>query len=231
MKDTTQWRCKSGVAENYRLGELTCNCPERCERYAMDFSVSNAQWPSSERPTLQARCKNLYNTLQTRRSGTDSTCTNSTNLKGSTESGNLITKLNECKDGNYAAPFSTPEEFGAFVVGKRFAEVFIYFNTFEYQSIVEDQMIDFAELLAYMGGILGLFFGFSFLTLFEYIQLLIDCIVYGFARCCGGQNKIKSSRPGSQQQLVTPTQDKTRQAAMFQASRPHNSQNHPNQNF
>jgi hypothetical protein len=63
--------------------------------------------------------------------------------------------------------FQTYEE-----VQKNFYSIVIYYEDLKYTEISENPSMDISDLISNVGGILGVFLGFSFLSLIEIIELL-----------------------------------------------------------
>ncbi len=53
----------------------------------------------------------------------------------------------------------------------------IYYSDFSYKSIIEIPKMDFIDLIANIGGNLGLFIGVSFLSFAEIIELILEIFI------------------------------------------------------
>ncbi|OAF69755.1 Amiloride-sensitive sodium channel subunit gamma [Intoshia linei] len=66
-------------------------------------------------------------------------------------------------------------------------EVKVYYQEFNYETIVELPEYQIFQLISDLGGILGLYIGFSLLTIFEFLELMMDMLYVMASRPC---NKI-----------------------------------------
>ena len=73
----------------------------------------------------------------------------------------------------------------------------VYFNRLEFTAIDELEKIPFIDLVSGTGGLIGLFLGMSFLTIFEYIELLYSVLVVYFLK-----NKTRKSKQTGEAPLV-----------------------------
>ena len=141
-------------------------------------------------------CAQILSILQPRVESEDATCTGDSKLKTMKGAGGSIRVLDDlagCANGEFHSPIESYYELADLIIGSQFAEVYIYYRDFNLQKIVEYEATGISGLLAWMGGILGLFFGFSFMTLMEYILLLMDMIFIGIAKLCLKKRNNKAS--------------------------------------
>ena len=194
-ENQTEWQCKTTVADSLQDGTLECSCPNTCHSYSFDLQLSQRSWPNPTSPTLEGVCAALQDIFEMRSNDSDPTCIGRSYLpEQAIKSGQgrpkVAQQLGKCKHQQYTEELASSFEMADYLVGSQFAEVFVFYKDFNYQTVIESQWLEFADLLAYLGGILGLFFGFTFITLFEYIQLLIDIIVICVGRVCCSRNEV-----------------------------------------
>ena len=56
--------------------------------------------------------------------------------------------------------------------------VSVYFDALESTNIEESPQIEFVDLIAGIGGTLGLFLGISVLSLFEFVEIFLEIIFF-----------------------------------------------------
>ena len=91
----------------------------------------------------------------------------------------------------------------AFYMNQRMAELSIHYNSFEVELVTESEQLTFADIIAYFGGIMGLFFGASMMAFADIFMFAVDLVVIAFANVCtsgGGKRKkldLQSQPPHS----------------------------------
>ena len=206
--------CQNKVRFTYEEGKLSCpKCTDRCDETGYEVSLSWLKWPIHLQKSLQTTCEEILSLVRRRINGNDKTCQGPTKMDDYTDTNarlsyRFYSDLKACAEGDLTKDFRSYQEMAAFGVGSNLAEVFIYYRDFNYQSVVENEHFSFADLVAYLGGILGmktnylnfnsnfksyfnqqgLFFGFTILTMFEYVQFIIELIIIACVKCCKKKN-------------------------------------------
>lgn len=68
----------------------------------------------------------------------------------------------------------------------------VYYATMSYQSISESEKMNYVDLISTVGGTLGLFLGMSFLSFFEFIDLILH-IIWTLVRTLRNNNNSTSN--------------------------------------
>ncbi|OAF70491.1 hypothetical protein A3Q56_01737, partial [Intoshia linei] len=72
----------------------------------------------------------------------------------------------------------------------------IYYQEFNYETIIEEPSYLFFSLISDVGGILGLYIGFSAMTIFEFFELISDLFYTRVCKCsCSCVNKSSAIEP------------------------------------
>lgn len=80
-----------------------------------------------------------------------------------------------------------------FKKGLNYLKINIYYEDLNYEEIEETPEIETAQFASDVGGAIGLWIGLSFLSMFEVVQLFLECCAYGVHKCTNG-NKKKNRR-------------------------------------
>nr|XP_015222677.1 PREDICTED: amiloride-sensitive sodium channel subunit gamma-like isoform X3 [Lepisosteus oculatus] len=65
-------------------------------------------------------------------------------------------------------------------------KVVVYYQQLNYERIVEEPSITEIDLISNMGGLVGLWVGFSVCTLAEFFELFVDVLIFAVRRCLRG---------------------------------------------
>ncbi|ESO09375.1 hypothetical protein HELRODRAFT_168356 [Helobdella robusta] len=79
--------------------------------------------------------------------------------------------------------------------------LFIYFETLSHLIVEESPSYEFHQLLSDIGGVLGLYIGFSLLTIVEFIELIFEICRARFRKRCLRRKKISNARSAELRQL------------------------------
>ncbi|XP_038623643.1 amiloride-sensitive sodium channel subunit gamma-like [Tachyglossus aculeatus] len=69
------------------------------------------------------------------------------------------------------------------LIRDNFVKVVVYFKQLNYELIEEEPSITEIDLISNMGGLVGLWVGFSVCTLAEFFELLVDVLLFSLSRC------------------------------------------------
>uniref|UniRef100_K7E9H1 Uncharacterized protein n=2 Tax=Ornithorhynchus anatinus TaxID=9258 RepID=K7E9H1_ORNAN len=69
------------------------------------------------------------------------------------------------------------------LIRDNFVKVVVYFKQLNYELIEEEPSITEIDLISNMGGLVGLWVGFSVCTLAEFFELLVDVLLFSLNRC------------------------------------------------
>ncbi|ESO09377.1 hypothetical protein HELRODRAFT_168358 [Helobdella robusta] len=78
------------------------------------------------------------------------------------------------------------------IKNNNFGKLIVYFESLSYSAISETPSCEVQQLLSDIGGVLGLYIGFSLLTIVEFIVLIYDLSFVGLSNRCR-KNKTKSN--------------------------------------
>ena len=125
-----------------------------------------------------------------------STCTSSSNvfkIFNESRDNEIIRALQRCSSDDGEQMQFPERELIAFYMGQRMAELLVHYNDFEVELVTESEQLTFADIIAYFGGIMGLFFGASMMAFADIFMFAVDLVVIAFANMCssGGGKKKK----------------------------------------
>ncbi|XP_018424197.1 PREDICTED: degenerin unc-8-like [Nanorana parkeri] len=86
------------------------------------------------------------------------------------------------------------------LIRDNFVKVVVYFKQLNFEMIEEEPSMTEINLISNMGGLVGLWVGFSVCTLAEFFELFLDVIVLFIRRCMRTTNKESYSNPYMQKQ-------------------------------
>jgi tetrahydromethanopterin S-methyltransferase subunit F len=85
--------------------------------------------------------------------------------------GNISANIQDILIVKYSSDFKTYEN-----VSKTFVSINVYYEDLKYTLISQQPKIELFGLISNLGGILGLFIGFSFISLLEIIEVLAELV-------------------------------------------------------
>ncbi|XP_066436289.1 amiloride-sensitive sodium channel subunit gamma-like [Eleutherodactylus coqui] len=84
------------------------------------------------------------------------------------------------------------------LIRDNFVKVVVYFKQLNFEFIEEEPSMTELNLISNMGGLVGLWVGFSICTLAEFLELLLDIILLFLRRCIRTMKKEDYSNPYTQ---------------------------------
>lgn len=136
----------------FNMSDCIRQCPHECNLTSYDLSISYGEYPS------QLSMNNLINSNR--------------------KQFEWAFQVNRKVDNSTTAPrFSSLELARASLV-----KIFVYFDEIKYTKISEAPTTTCVELIANIGGTLGLFIGISLLSFVEVIELFVDVISIVFVK-------------------------------------------------
>ncbi|KAI1705370.1 amiloride-sensitive sodium channel domain-containing protein [Ditylenchus destructor] len=98
------------------------------------------------------------------------------------------------------------------------AYIEIYYEQLNFESLRETAGYTMVNLFSDLGGNIGLWIGFSLITVLEFVELLCECIVYGCEKCVYNRLKRRQRRARTMNALV--------EAAVFSGDRRRDEERH-----
>ena len=223
--------CKEIVYNRFIQQQIECDCPDSCEETSYKTQVSSLKWPNAKSvvrqcegiaSTLVNRAKSTDKMCQSKSYIRDYFNPNKTVYGDSDEPTiALFNDLIQCIQSD-DDEMDDLEELAQMSVGNRFGEVHIYFKDFQVENVEQNENISVCfmitnlniviltyfflfqleDVVGYFGGIMGLFFGFSLMTLFEYFELVLDLIFIAIAKLTGKQPAHNKTMPQQQPQYM-----------------------------
>ncbi|KAH7643354.1 amiloride-sensitive sodium channel alpha subunit-like protein [Dermatophagoides farinae] len=154
-------RCTEEIHQMYYNETINCDCPPRCTELSFEKFVSTGQ-------ELQ-QCS----ILTTANFGNKNNPNDNSNSDSNNNNNNKAVEIVIDKDDD-----SNDEDAEMKLDKNNMAKVVIYFQSLSYQEITQYPKYTVTTLLGAIGGILGVYMGFSFLALFEVFDL------FGRVFCC-----------------------------------------------
>jgi hypothetical protein len=74
--------------------------------------------------------------------------------------------------------FSNETNFSFQDIKESVARVVIFYDELKETKIIHEIKVQFTDLISNIGGILGLFLGFSFLSMVEFLEIILHIILY-----------------------------------------------------
>ncbi|KAJ1145692.1 hypothetical protein NDU88_011977 [Pleurodeles waltl] len=84
------------------------------------------------------------------------------------------------------------------LIRDNFVKVVVYFKQLNYELIEQEPSMTEIDLISNMGGLVGLWVGFSVCTLVEFFELLVDVLLFFLRRCLRMVPSTVSRRPSTQ---------------------------------
>ena len=179
-------------------------------KYNYDLTISQNQWPVPTVGALNYICDEISNFWKGIVNRSSTTCSGWSRLA---EDYNLfgtikeLTEIQQCTSDSKTLTWDTAPSIATDVVGKRYAEVYIYYKNLATVSITEFETYGIADVVAYMGGIVGLFFGFTIMTIFEFFFFAVDLLIIGVFKIFGKKSSpVKRGSISPYHKTISPMQ-------------------------
>ena len=145
VTNRTLSRCKQKVYLQYSEGELICHCPQACLTLTYTQSMSTSPWPSESYTSFFAAKLITSKSTKVRR---------------------YLQNVLASIDNHYQLMEK---------LKKNFARIEIFFETLNFQSLKEYPAYGITDFLSDFGGNIGLWLGWSVLSMFEVFQFFYEC--------------------------------------------------------
>ncbi|XP_067948260.1 acid-sensing ion channel 1A-like isoform X2 [Watersipora subatra] len=165
--------CLARVRDNYEDHTISCDyCHNACYETEFPYSISTASWPAeSYLDDLIVDLISNYPDLMKR----------------------IRKKARSTEDGQPQLTNSEVNEQVKSIVKSNFLQVNIYYERLQQVTYEEVALYDDYQFASDLGGSFGLWVGWSIITMIEFIEVLIDLLVYFCFGCCG-YKKYKSPK-------------------------------------
>ena len=167
--NSTQYGCMVSVYTEYSRGYRFCDCPNSCSDKSFQMKVSTASWPSlSYTPHFVSLMKRSK----------------------SSKVRKLINQLLTDAYTDDSSKARLQEQ-----ISRNFVRLEVHFETMVYQKVKETPKYNLSTLFGTIGGNLGLWLGWSILSLIEFLQWIGMTAIYLLV----DRKKQKRAKKGSEQ--------------------------------
>ena len=172
--NNVDYNCLTSVFDEFNEGQRSCGCPNSCSDISYRSTLSSALWPSAAYTAHFISLMKKSNSSKVRKF--------------------INTALSQAYNDEWAKSILQER------VEDNFARVEISFETLVYQRIKESPKYNLSTLFGTIGGNLGLWLGWSILSVLEFLQWIGMTIGLFFM----GRRKKKNNQVGDANKQETP---------------------------